>query len=385
MVKQFDRQNPLTRSTPSVSGRLLGTSTERPLDSRKLKMIRLDQLVPFSRQAYNRQSDTKIAAMARSMDLVGLADPIIVRYLADEHYEILAGHTRWEAAKILGWETIMAREVECSDEVALYIVVTTNDDRRETLLPSERARALKLRMEALRAMSNASEEERALAQAVLEEATESSGEALKRIIEDENSTPEQREEAQSQIQAISNEISSLDTGSVVSAAAEMGRSYVFRMIKLLDLIPELMVMVDESQISINSGSQLAYLSDEEQKRLVQFMSTHVVQITREAAEDIRRLAKDDELTEATLCKYFGITRSVDVQGVEQQIKQNEPVAPPPLTPKRAVDQMSKRIKASLRRIQRNQEMDDEALLEIADRIEESVRAILAEYEEDIED
>ena len=111
--------------------------------------INLDELVDYAEQPFKVIGDDSMVELAESIKMFGVLIPIIVRQKDDNKYEIISGHRRKRASKIVGMNTIPAVVVKLNDDEAAILLVDSNL-QREKLLPSERAYAYKLKLEALK-------------------------------------------------------------------------------------------------------------------------------------------------------------------------------------------------------------------------------------------
>lgn len=193
--------------------------TQKQRSGQKVKLVSVDELLkvpegeatekiairdirPFSNHPFKVIDDEKMDELVESIRENGVLTPIIVRTLSSGGYEMISGHRRMHAAKLLGIETIPAVVKELSDEEATVIMVDSNIQREE-LLPSEKAFALKMKMDALRHQGTSRHEVGKLG---------------------------------------------VETASVVGEGSGMGGRQVQRYIRLTELIPELLDLVDSKRL-----------------------------------------------------------------------------------------------------------------------------------------
>ncbi|MCL2497155.1 MAG: ParB/RepB/Spo0J family partition protein [Symbiobacteriaceae bacterium] len=206
--------------------------------------VYLDDLMPWEDRPFQPYSSKKLQELAASIRDKGLANPILVRTLPDNKYQILAGHNRVEACRLLGFSAILARVLHgIDDETAAALVAETNLHQRERILPSERAKAYRL----LRSSKTSSD---------------MSTDAL---------------EGTAQMSAVS-------------------RAQVERYWRLNYLIPELLQLVDEEKLSLLGGVALSYLQLSNQEYIATLVAVSSgLSLSVAQGEELKRLAKNGEL------------------------------------------------------------------------------------------
>ncbi|MDR1565568.1 MAG: ParB/RepB/Spo0J family partition protein [Oscillospiraceae bacterium] len=184
------------------------------------------KLVPFSQHPFKLYTGDKLAEMAESIKERGVVCPIIVRKQDDEQYEIIAGHNRVEAAKLSNLADIPAIIREVDDDTATLMMIESNLNQRENILPSERGQAYKLQLETLNRKGH-----RTLYQ---------------------NGTR-------------------LDSLNDIAANNNDSRTQVTRFIRLTSLISDLSDMVDDGKLNFTFGVDLSYLSPEHQQTVYELI------------------------------------------------------------------------------------------------------------------
>ena len=184
----------------------------------KIQNIPLEDLQPFENHPYKVADDEEMKQMIESIERVGTISPALARPLDNGKYELISGHRRMAACKALGLETMPVIVRDMSDDEAVITMADANL-QRETILPSEKAFAYKMKLEALKHQ----------------------GRTTSRQV-----------------------VGKSESADMVSNA-ESGRQ-VQRFIRLTELIPQLLEMVDEKKIAFNIGVELSYLQKDEQKR-----------------------------------------------------------------------------------------------------------------------
>ena len=187
----------------------------------------LSQLHPFEGHPFKVLDDDSMAETVESIRQMGVANPLIVRPDPDGGYEIISGHRRHHAAELAGLDTIPVIVRELDDDAAVIMMVDSNL-QRENILPSERAKAYKMKLEALKHQGQ--RHDLTSTQVVEKLAAEQVGD---------------------------------DAG--------ISRESVRRFVRLTELIPEILDMVDEKKISMTPAVELSYLKPEEQRNFLEAM------------------------------------------------------------------------------------------------------------------
>lgn len=204
---------------------LFTTQAER--DDAKLERVKnipLDELHPFKNHPFKILNNEEMERMIESIRKVGTITPALARPLPDGGYELISGHRRLAACQVLGIETMPVIVREMSDDEAVIAMVDANL-QRETILPSEKAFAYKMKLEAIKHQGMTSVQ---LGQKLL-------------------------------------------SRSSVAADAKTSETQIQRYIRLTYLIPELLSMVDENKIAFNPAVEISYLEQSEQRVLLDAM------------------------------------------------------------------------------------------------------------------
>lgn len=188
----------------------------------------LSELHPFEGHPFKVLDDDAMAETVESIRMVGIANPLIVRPDPDGGYEIISGHRRHHAAELAGLDAIPVIVRELDDDAAVIMMVDSNL-QRENILPSERAKAYKMKMDALRHQGQRTD-------------LTSPQVAAKFRADDE-----------------------------VGKGAGVSGDTVRRFVRLTNLIPEVLDMVDEKKIAFNPAVELSYLKPEEQRNFLEAM------------------------------------------------------------------------------------------------------------------
>ena len=222
----------------------------------RVQSIRLSALVPFKEHPFKVVDDEAMLRTTESIARYGVLTPLIARPLEDGSYEIISGHRRAHAAELAGLTEVPVLVRRMDDDAATVLMVDSNL-QRENILPSERAYAYKMKLEAMKHQAG---------------------------------RPAQ--ENYSQVGNNSGKLSSEEM------AEELGTSknQIFRFIRLTNLIPEVMDMVDQKQISFNPAVELSYLKAEEQEMFIQAMDEVQAAPSLSQAQRLKKLSQEGGFT-----------------------------------------------------------------------------------------
>ena len=224
----------------------------------RVQEIALSDLHPFEGHPFRVVDDEDMAKTVESIKEYGVLTPAIVRPDPYGGYEIISGHRRHHASELAGKETMPVIVREMDDDAAIIFMVDSNL-QRETILPSERAYAYKMKLDAIKHQGKRSDL--------------TSGQVVQKL------------------------------WSIEQVAEGTGESYknVQRYIRLTELIPELLDMVDTGQIKFNPAVQLSYLAREEQQDFLEAMDYAQTSPSLSQAQRIKKLAQEGECTLDAMC------------------------------------------------------------------------------------
>jgi len=246
---------------------LFTTEEEREEKKReKVRNIPLAELHPFRDHPFKVVDDDKMQETVDSIREYGVLVPIIARPKEDGGYEIVSGHRRCHASELAGLETVPVIVRDLDDDEATVIMVDSNL-QRENLLPSERAKAYKMKMEAMKRRAGRPSKENCG-----QNGHNLSGQKTRDLLAD-------------------------DVG-------ESART-IQRYIRLTDLIPDLLDMVDDKKLNFNSTVEISYLPHEEQQLVHETIVSETHAPTFAQAQEIKKLSQKKELTDDTVLSVFG--------------------------------------------------------------------------------
>lgn len=237
------------------------TDTSRAASNQeRVQEIPLSELHPFEGHPFKVLDDDEMQKTVESVRDFGVLTPAIARPDPDGGYEIISGHRRHRASELAGKETMPVIVREMDDDAAIILMVDANL-QRETILPSERAYAYKMKLDALKHQGARSD-------------LTSTQVAQKLSVEQ------------------------------VGDDAGVSKDTVRRYIRLTELIPELLDMVDTGQIKFNPAVELSYLAHEEQKDFLEAMDYAQAAPSLSQAQRIKKLAQDGNCTLDAMCEIM---------------------------------------------------------------------------------
>lgn len=243
-------------------------SMEERLDAKKPKVeaIPLAALTPFRNHPFKVKEDEEMAQLMRSIADAGVLSPALARPLPGGGYELISGHRRLAACKALGMDTMPVIVRDLTDEEAVITMVDSNL-QREHILPSEKAFAYKMKMEALRHQGRTSDQL-----------------GPKLTVE---------------------EIAKGDSASQVK-----------RYIRLTNLIPEILQMVDDGRIALTPAVELSYLQPSEQETLFSIMDCDEVTPSLSQAQRLRRMSEEQRFTDSAVMQVMSEVKGNQVEYVK---------------------------------------------------------------------
>ena len=248
---------------------LFSTEENRQEEQREqVQQIPIDALHPFTNHPFKVLDDEAMTRTVESIAQYGVLAPLIARPRPDgDGYEIISGHRRQYAAKLAGLDTLPVIVRQMSDDAAVILMVDSNL-QREHILPSERALAYKMKLDAMRRTSGRPSKE----------------------------NPRQL-------------VGNFETADVVGKeSGESGRQ-VQRFIRLTNLIPELLDMVDEKKISFNPAVELSYLDESQQRDFLEAMNDTQNAPSLSQAQQLKKMAQQGA---------FSYEKAFDVMGQEKK-------------------------------------------------------------------
>ena len=250
---------------------LFSTEENRQEEQREqVRQIPIDDLHPFTNHPFKVLDDEAMTRTVESIAQYGVLAPLIARPRPEGGYEIISGHRRQYAAKLAGLDTLPVIVRQMSDDAAVILMVDSNL-QREHILPSERALAYKMKLEAIKNQGARSD-----------------------LTSPQVAAKFRSDDAVAKDQGISG-----DT--------------VRRYIRLTNLIPELLDMVDEKKISFNPAVELSYLDESQQRAFLEAM---------DGTQNAPSVSQAQQLKKMAQCGEFTYEKAFDILGQEKKSEQD---------------------------------------------------------------
>ena len=291
-------------------------STEESRQDAKLEKVReipLSELHPFKNHPFKVKDDEAMMETADSVRQYGVLVPAIARPDPEGGYELVAGHRRHRASELAEKETMPVIVRDLDDDAATIIMVDSNL-QRESLLPSERAFAYKMKLEAIKHQGERSD----------------------------LTSRQVGEKSQTSIQL------------VASQAGESQRQ-VQRYIRLTELIPELLDMVDERKIAFNPAVELSYLKKEEQTLLLEAMDSEQATPSLSQAQRLKKFSQQKMLSLDVMRVVMSEEKKTDLDRVTLKNETLRRYFPKSYTPKQMEDTIIKLLEGWYKKRQLSQE------------------------------
>ena len=223
-------------------------------------IIPLDQIDEFPDHPFQVKNDEGMEQLVRSIEMNGVLTPVVVRQKEGGRYELISGHRRKYACGILGVTQIPVIVRELSRDDAIIEMVDSNL-QREHILPSEKAKAYKMKMDAMRRQGKRT---------------------------DLTSTP------------VAGKLKERETATIIGEAAGESGDQVRRYVRLNELTPELLEFVDEGKIGMRPAVELSYLQEEEMRDLVDYIDTEGTFPSHAQTIRMKELSRTGELNTAAI-------------------------------------------------------------------------------------
>ena len=281
------------------------------IDREKVMEIPLSELFPFKDHPFRVKDDDKMQETAESIKEYGVLVPALARPREDGGYELIAGHRRKRGCELAGLDTMPVIVRDMDDDAAVIVMVDSNI-QRESLLPSERAFAYRMKLEAIKHQGARSD-------------LTSSQVGMK-----------------------------LQAMDIVGQQAGESRNQVHRYIRLTYLISEILEMVDNKKIALNPAVELSYLKPAEQTMLLDAMDCEQTTPSLSQAQRLKRFSQEGKLTEESMLAIMSEEKKSDIDRISIPRDTIKKYFPKDYTPKQMEDQIIDLLKKWSRSIQRSQ-------------------------------
>ena len=278
----------------------------------QVQQIPIGELFPFKNHPFKVLDDESMQRTVESVEQYGVLSPLIARPRPEGGYEIISGHRRQHAAQLAGLETLPVIVRNMDDDAAVLLIVDSNL-QRENILPSERAFAYKMKLEALKNQGARS---------------------------DLTST---------QL------VSKLRSNEQLGAENNQSRETVRRFIRLTNLVPELLDMVDEKKIAFNPAVELSYLDESQQRDFLEAMNDTQNAPSLSQAQRLKRLAQEGHFSYDVAFAVMGEEKKDELDKVVIKNDTLRKYFPRSFTPKQMEDTIIKLLDQWQRKQQRQNE------------------------------
>ncbi|MFT9056648.1 MAG: ParB/RepB/Spo0J family partition protein [Ethanoligenens sp.] len=297
---------------------LFKTEAERKDDTlERVRQIPIDQLFPFKNHPFQVRDDEAMKNTVESVKLVGVLSPAIARPRAEGGYELVSGHRRRHACELAGRKTMPVIVRDLDDDAATILIVDRNL-QRETILPSERAFAFKMKLDAMKRQAGRPSKENAT--------------------------------------QVGQDLRGKYSVEILGEQVGESRNQVQRFIRLTYLAPELLQMVDDRKIAFNPAVELSFLKEEEQEQLLDAMEREQSTPSLSQAQRLKKFSQEGKLSadviDAIMSEEQDLTPKISIP--RDQIKKYFPAS---YTPKQMQDTILKLLEQWQHKWQRDQEME----------------------------
>ena len=302
---------------------------KKPVPSKKPKpqqevviQIPLSELHPFPDHPFKVRDDEAMQETAESIRQYGVLVPAIVRPREDGGYEIIAGHRRRHGSELAGLSAMPCIVRQMDDDTATILMVDSNI-QRENILPSERAQAYKMKLEAIRRKAG-------------------------RPAKGTENLPEEN------CDQVGHNFDGKRSVEIVADEAGESKSQVQRYIRLTELTPELQQMVDEKKIGMTPAVEISYLKPEEQQMLLTAIDSEQATPSLSQAQRMKKLSRDGKLNDDTMLDIMMEQKKPEGYNVVLSADKLRKYFPRSYTPQKIEETILKLLDAWLRKRQRDQ-------------------------------
>ena len=302
---------------------------KKPVPSKKPKpqqevviQIPLSELHPFPDHPFKVRDDEAMQETAESIRQYGVLVPAIVRPREDGGYEIVAGHRRKHGSELAGLQNLPCIVREMDDDTATILMVDSNI-QRENILPSERAQAYKMKLEAIRRKAG---------------------------------RPAKTEETEKGVNCdqVGHNFDGKRSVEIIADEAGESKSQIQRYIRLTELSPELQQMVDEKKIGMTPAVEISYLKPEEQQMLLTAIDSEQATPSLSQAQRMKKLSRDGKLNDDTMLDIMMEQKKPEGYNVVLSADKLRKYFPRSYTPQKMEETILKLLDAWLRKRQRDQ-------------------------------
>lgn len=275
----------------------------------------LSDLHPFEGHPFKVLDDELMEQTVESIRQIGVVSPLIVRPDPEGGFEILSGHRRLHAAQLAGLETVPVIVKEMDDDAAIIFMVDSNL-QRENILPSERAFSYKMKLEAMN---------------------------------------HQGQRVDLTCSQLGNKLNGKKSSEVMADELGTSKNQIFRYIRLTNLIPKILDMVDEKKIAFNPAVELSYLKPSEQKEFLEAMDYAQASPSLSQAQRLKKLSQEGGCTLDAMCEVMNEIKKDELDHVTIKNEVLRKYFPKSYTPKQMQDTIIRLLEKWQRSKQRDME------------------------------
>lgn len=293
-------------------------STEENRQEAKLEKIRdipLSELHPFKNHPFHVRDDEAMMETADSVRQYGVLVPAIARPDPNGGYELVSGHRRHRASELAGMETMPVIVRELDDDAAVLVMVDSNL-QRENILPSERAFAYKMKLEAMKHQGTRTDLTCA---------------------------------------QVGHKLDGKKSRDVLAEQVGQSKNQIQRYIRLTELVPDLLNMVDARKIALNPAYELSFLKKEEQEQLLDAMDSEQATPSLSQAQRLKKFSQEGHLTPDVMSAIMSEEKKSEWDRVTLTSETLRKYFPKSYTPKKMQETIVKLLEAWQRQRQREQE------------------------------
>jgi len=283
----------------------------------RIRDIPLDQIDDMPNHPYKVRMDEDMEALTESVRTHGIITPVILRKKEDGRFECAAGHRRRKAAELAGHTTIRAEVRELTRDEAIILMVDSNL-QRTTILPSEKAFSYKMRLEAMKRQA---------------------GRPPK------NYSP------------VGNNFAGATSSELMAEETGESKNQIFRYIRLTNLVPALLDMVDEGRIAFRPAVELSYLTEQEQRDLLETISYEDATPSLAQAIKMKEFSKAGKLNADVILSIMCERKPNQAEKISFRTERLKPFLPKNITPKETEDYVLKALEHYHRYRERMKERD----------------------------
>ena len=293
---------------------IFSTEESRQEDAlEKVRNVPLSDLYPFKDHPFKVIDDEAMMRTVESVARYGVLSPAIVRPREEGGYELIAGHRRKHASELAGLSTMPVIIRDLDDDEATILMVDSNL-QRETILPSERAFAYKMKLEAMKHQGQRTDL-----------TSDQLGQKLSWAVKE------------------------------VANSSDTSKTQVQRYIRLTNLTPELLEMVDHKQLAFNPAVEISYLTEEEQRDFYEAMEYAQCTPSLAQAQRLKQLSRDGHCSLDAMCAVLSEEKKIDIDRVTFKKDELKKYFPKSYTPKQMQDTILRLLEQWQKKRQRDME------------------------------